>query len=263
MLVVNPSGLIIAEFRGEVQANYLNKFIPACFKYYANELDHSNKSPSFCSSSLELNSPSSLSSLNFPSKLCMDQTKNVLFVSDSGNNRVLGINTNTNKVELTIGNGERGCANGSFSSSRFDWPQGLAFDSNKNLLYIADTFNDLIRVADLNTKEVSTLCGAFNNEIGSYDYKGGKEGKEQTISSPWDLCLLNKENSTVLLIACAGTHQIWLYSFKNESITDCSLECLSWWNGLKIEWNTLIAIGKKNFFYFSGHLFFGGYLFNF
>ena len=169
MLVVNPSGLIIAEFRGEVQANYLNKFIPACFKYYANELDHSNKMPSFCSSSLELNSPSSLSSLNFPSKLCMDQTRNVLFVSDSGNNRVLGINTNTNKVELTIGNGERGCANGSFSSSRFDWPQGLAFDSNKNLLYIADTFNDLIRVADLNTKEVSTLCGAINNDIGRYE----------------------------------------------------------------------------------------------
>jgi hypothetical protein len=186
----------------------------------------------------------------------MDQTRNVLFVSDSGNNRVLAINISTNKVELAIGDGERGSANGRFSSSRFDWPQGLAFDSNKNILYIADTFNDLIRVADLNTKEVSTLCGAFNNEIGSYDYKGGREGNEQTISSPWDLCLLNKENSTVLLIACAGTHQIWLYSFKNESITDCSLECLSWWNGLKIEWNKLIAIGNKKIILLLGSFIF-------
>lgn len=40
-----------------------------------------------------------------------------------------------------------------------------------------------------------------------HDYVGGKAGAKQAISSPWDLCLFND----VLLIAMAGTHQIWGY----------------------------------------------------
>ena len=84
-------------------------------------------------------------------------------------------------------------------------------DSNLNQLYIADTFNNLIRCADLNTKNVVKICGLplkNYDSIGYYDYVGGKKGNEQKISSPWDLCFFNKENSNVLLICCAGTHQM-------------------------------------------------------
>lgn len=66
----------------------------------------------------------------------------------------------------------------------------------------------------------------------------------QTISSPWDLCLLEKENSKVLLIACAGTHQIWLYSFENKERKERNVtgSGLVWWKNVRIEWNTLVCI---------------------
>jgi hypothetical protein len=71
--------------------------------------------------------------------------------------------------------------------------------------------------------------------IGYYDFIGGKKGNEQAISSPWDLCFFNKENSNVLLICCAGTHQIWIYSIENNNSTQfIDLKELIWWRGLKM-----------------------------
>jgi len=81
--------------------------------------------------------------------------------------------------------------------------------------------------------------------IGDYDFVGGKKALNQQISSPWDLCLLEKEASKVLLIACAGTHQIWLYSFENKkqrSGTAGAMTGLAWWKNIKIEWDMLICI---------------------
>lgn len=79
------------------------------------------------------------------------------------------------------------------------------------------------------------------DKIGEYDLIGGKNSLEQPISSPWDLALVEKENSKVILVACAGTHQIWLYSFENKLLKS-DQQCLSWWKGLKFEWETLVCI---------------------
>ena len=93
----------------------------------------------------------------------------------------------------------------------------------------------------LKKKVVSTLCGKYNNKsenIGNYDYIGGKVGNEQTLSSPWDLCVYKRDdNKKFLIIACAGTHQIWLYTFKNDSETN-----ISWWKNVSFPVDTLICI---------------------
>jgi DNA-binding beta-propeller fold protein YncE len=139
--------------------------------------------------------------------MCLDSKESLLFVSDSGNNKILAIDYKSNEIKYTIGSGRSGLSNGSFENSEFDWPQGLALDIDLKKLYIADTFNDLIRCADLNSKSLSTLCGIplkSSTQIGNYDLVGGKKGKLQAISTPWDLCIINKENSKVLLICCAG-----------------------------------------------------------
>lgn len=59
-------------------------------------------------------------------------------------------------------------------------------------------------------KIVTTVVGTG---IQGHDYIGGKIGKDQILSSPWDLAIYkyecNKNTIPILLIAMAGTHQIW------------------------------------------------------
>lgn len=63
---------------------------------------------------------------------------------------------------------------------------------------------------DLEKKIVTTVVGTGSQ---GHDYVGGKFGKEQAISSPWDVAIYhhNQNEGTVpiVLIAIAGTHQIW------------------------------------------------------
>ena len=243
LLVINPNGLIIAEFKGENQANYINKFLSSCFKFYSNQLSATKVKFSKIQIKDE-NNLKDLNSLCFPTKLCIDNQKSILFISDSGNNRILAVDLKTNEIKFSIGSSKCGLLNSDLNESEFNWPQGLVKDPKSDLLYIADTFNNVIRVADLETKKVSTLCGVYDSDsLGEYDYKGGLNGKKQKISSPWDLCLIEKENSKILLIACAGSHQIWLYSFENKFIlTKYESENLLWWRGIKIDWDILLCV---------------------
>lgn len=254
LLVVDPQGLVIAEFVGEIKANYVHEFLENAFKYYDDKL---NKSDLDLISNydenqhddLHFSNDSDLSKLSFPTKIIIEPEENLLFISDSGNNRILCVDSQLGTIRYSLGNGKPGFSDGNFENAEFDWPQGLAYDKQENILYIADTFNDLIRVADLNTCQVARLCGLpkkSNKSIGHYDYVGGKNGLEQSISSPWDLCLTEKDNSKILLIASAGTHQIWLYSFRNQAFTaklENDLNYLVWWkSSAKIEWKTLVCV---------------------
>lgn len=165
----------------------------------------------------------------------------LLFVSDSGNNRILAVDTRSGRVEYTIGSGRCGFRDGSYDEAEFDWPQGLAVDPKTNTLYVADTFNDLIRSIDLNERKVKRIGGVPNKErrIGEYDYVGGRRAQEQAISSPWDLCLIERDSNKFLMIACAGTHQIWLETLSTTS----AQPYLNWWKTTpKIEWNSLVCV---------------------
>jgi DNA-binding beta-propeller fold protein YncE len=245
LLVVDPDGLVVAEFRGELQSNLIRKFLKHAFKFYAESLQNYESNQidfgklSLTSEFDQIESKSLDDGLNFPTKMCLDPGSKTLFISDSGNNRIIGVDTETNVIKLQIGSGQRGFSDGSFQSASFDWPQGLAFDENK--LYVTDTFNDLIRVVDLERKEVLTLCGISNKlveNIGEYDYKGGRKGLEQSISSPWDVCMFSRDTDKLkgLLIACAGTHQIWFYALSSLS-SPATL-----WKNVKVEPDTLLCI---------------------
>ncbi len=244
--------------QGEIQASHLERFIPVCLKYFEKSIGISEKH------NFSLATPSNQSlilhkerfkTFNFPSKVCVDKDNRILFISDSGNYRILGLKIETRKIEFVIGSGRRGLLNGSFESAEFDWPQGLSYDSKNKLLYIADTFNDRVRVANLEKKQVYTVCGVTsNNKLGNYDLIGGKRATEQTIKTPWDVCLVENQQGNALLISCTGTHQIWLYSI-GDSGKD-KTEKFKWWNGLEIEWNTLIAIGRPFKCEFTGINFF-------
>jgi len=79
----------------------------------------------------------------------------VLYVADSYNDKIKRVYPADRRVESWLGDGTPGLTDGTGAAARFHEPAGLAVASGK--LFIADTNNHAIRVADLATGDVSTL----------------------------------------------------------------------------------------------------------
>jgi hypothetical protein len=77
----------------------------------------------------------------------------LLYVADTYNSKIKTIDPATQESTTFLGGDESGWRDG--PEAFFDEPGGLSLGEEK--LYIADTNNHVIRVADLNTKEVETL----------------------------------------------------------------------------------------------------------
>eukprot|EP00096_Caligus_rogercresseyi_P010906 TRINITY_DN4113_c0_g1_i1.p1 TRINITY_DN4113_c0_g1~~TRINITY_DN4113_c0_g1_i1.p1 ORF type:complete len:658 (-),score=157.15 TRINITY_DN4113_c0_g1_i1:77-2050(-) len=171
------------------------------------------------SPSLLKTSEGSKKSLHYPGKISIHEESQRIAISDSGNHRVIILFSN-DKSPLIIGTGSKGYSDGPLEQSSFSSPQGVLL-INENTLYVADTGNHTIRKVCLAQRRVSTILG--NGEKGS-DYVGGGGGRDQSIASPWDLCLGPDSNGSgeVLYIAMAGLHQIWAYGLTE---TD-------WWKGV-------------------------------
>lgn len=75
-----------------------------------------------------------------------------LYIADTYNNKIKVCDPKTRSVQTFLGDGKRGTSD---DPPRFHEPGGISVADGK--LYIADTNNHLIRVADLATKAVKTL----------------------------------------------------------------------------------------------------------
>lgn len=81
--------------------------------------------------------------------------KGELLVADTYNHKVKRVLPTTRASLTWLGSGQPGHMDGQGSSARFDGPGGLSVGAGR--LYIADTNNHVVRVADLATGMVSTL----------------------------------------------------------------------------------------------------------
>ena len=79
----------------------------------------------------------------------------VLYLADTYNNKIKRLNPKTRGVTSFLGSVEHGLEDGIGPEARFHEPEGLAVADGK--LYITDTNNHAIRVADLQSGRVSTL----------------------------------------------------------------------------------------------------------
>jgi len=69
------------------------------------------------------------------------------------------------------------------------------------------------------------------------DKEGGRQGVEQDISSPWDACLVEQGGGSGLLVAMAGSHQVWLYCLSD----------MTWWKGVTYKQGTMArVVGSGN-----------------
>jgi DNA-binding beta-propeller fold protein YncE/thiol-disulfide isomerase/thioredoxin len=143
----------------------------------------------------------------------LDPKTGALFIADSGHNRVVmttwpdaGGRAEVRAVfggSGVVGEGELKDAEEPGLARFFD-PQGMAVDVEAMVLYVADTKNHAVRRVDLATGGTTTLVGTGRQV---YDRVGGKAGKAQGLSSPWDVVL--SPDGKTLYVAMAGPHQLW------------------------------------------------------
>ncbi|XP_063676520.1 NHL repeat-containing protein 2-like [Bolinopsis microptera] len=147
--------------------------------------------------------------LSYPGKIFYHSDSNTLFISDTANNRVLQTNSS----------GEILHKYPSPESPTLNSPQGLLV--YEEWVYVCDTNNHRVVRMELERGVLEVVCGTGNQ---GHDLQGGKVGPEQEISSPWDIELIPLQSVTgchgnLLMIAMAGTHQIWGYALTDVSIT--------------------------------------------
>jgi len=205
IVLIDAAGKYVGSHSGEIQAE---DFIPIIEKQIA-EAEMAgllNRQP------LKLQ-PEKMSEpnrpLSYPSKLLVT-TEGQLFVADTGHHRILElalIDESRAEISRVFGSGQMGLVDGPAAAAAFSSPHGLALIDH--LLYVADTDNHAIRVIDLKAETVRTVAGT------------GKKGRnffigaptETPLRSPWALVAYEK----LLLIAMAGSHQIWLLNSQGEA----------------------------------------------
>ena len=203
MILVDSEGYIREEMQGEVPIQELREKI----KGLLDETTTTAKSNG--STTAPRKKPrTDTRTLLYPGKVAADERR--LFISDSGHHRIL-VCDHDGRIEKVLGGNEPGAEDGRYDTARFHDPQGMA--SNGNTLWVADRGNHLLRQVELDLFWVKTVAG--NGELGQSRAAVDPERPlTQALRSPWDLQLVDQH----LLIAMAGSHQIWLYDIEKNEI---------------------------------------------
>ncbi len=206
LVIVNPNGEILGKTSGEDVFNSFNQLIEEIIKgsYEKGEINQSLALPIQPEIFKE---PEAI--LSFPERLAINETEEILFISDTNHNRILKVDIPTEKIIDAIGNGNPGNSDGNYDTAEFNHPQGIHLKNN--VLFVADTGNHLIRKIHLTKKKIETLAGT-GNRARTINLPG--IGKNTELSSPVDLIEYNNQ----LYITMAGHHQIWRMNLDSQEI---------------------------------------------
>jgi hypothetical protein len=106
-------------------------------------------------------------SFNSPSSVAVDSLGNI-YVADANNHKIRKV-TSAGVVTTLAGSGAIGSANGTGAAATFNFPQGVATDGIN--VYVADTFNHVIRQIVISSGVTTTLAGTAGT-FGSTDGTG-------------------------------------------------------------------------------------------
>jgi len=128
----------------------------------------------------------------------------VVFVADTMHNQIVAIQPNGQAVAIA-GTGKPGSADGAAAQAQFKQPGAVAFDAVRQLLYVADTANNVIRrLASDGT--VSTFAGSGRAEArdGSGTQAGFKSPSGLALDAAGNLYVADNGNDQVRMITPAG-----------------------------------------------------------
>ena len=201
--VIDPQGYIVGFVSGEGKREFLDELIA--------KIIHHHQGTIVTHPEWIIDRQESITPLLFPGKVLADEASDRLFIADSGHHRIV-VTTLTGDFLDLIGTGQKGLTNGNFSAAQFSAPQGMAIDRFNQILYVADTNNHALRQVDLTEKTVSTIAGTGAQSHTIYPHGGN--ALEIPLNSPWDL----EFRGDRLLIAMAGSHQIWQMNLNTKTI---------------------------------------------
>lgn len=102
-----------------------------------------------------------------PLAVVFDDTASILYIADTNNHVVRAILANGTAATIAGVPRERGSGpNGPALACRLNGPRGVAYDSARRLLYIADTENNGIRLLSFSTGNISSLIGGPSGAFG-------------------------------------------------------------------------------------------------
>ena len=204
LILIDPEGNFVGRQHGEGHGELLDKVIGQMVAFHRRkgtldetpvtfQLERASREPT---------------PLDYPGKILVDEQGGRVFISDSNHNRIV-VASLEGELLHTIGSGQIGAADGSFTEATFDHPQGMALVDE--VLYVADTENHLIRTVDLKAETVSTLAGT-----GEQSRARAIRGPLRTtaLNSPWDLVHVDGW----IYIAMAGPHQIWRHEIGSNRV---------------------------------------------
>ncbi len=211
-MLINPRGTIEATYSGEGNRDEAEADITRLIEKYKGQYVTA-KLPIALEKDKQ---PESV--LRFPGKLD-SYSENQLVVSDSGNHRVLLVDVAPDAASASIvtriGSGREGYKDGSFEEAEFRRPQGVLASRDGSFIYIADTENHALRVADMKARTVTTLAGTGRQ---GYERRASNAPALSTpLASPWDLAFYPNEKH--IAIAMAGTHQLWSYDILTKTLS--------------------------------------------
>ncbi len=206
LMVIDPEGYVIGYVSGEGNLDVLEELIQKLISQH-----HEKGTINFQELKLTLEKQQRplITPLAFPGKVLA--TKAGLFIADSGHHRLV-MSSLKGEILHLIGTGQSGLTDGSFNKAQFFAPQGMAFDEENQILYVADTENHALRRVDLKRQMVETIAGTGEQSHNIRPHSGN--GLETALNSPWDLQKLGNS----LFIAMAGPHQIWEMNLETEIV---------------------------------------------
>ncbi|MDF5714056.1 MAG: thioredoxin-like domain-containing protein [Rhizonema sp. NSF051] len=206
LVVIDPKSYVISSLAGEGHCHVLDELIQQLIHQHRQQGTINFQELNY---SLEKQRQPLITPLAFPSKVLA--VKERLFIADSGHHRLIISNLEGEIIHL-IGTGKSGLIDGNFQEAQFFTPQGMAFDEENEILYVADTDNHVLRRVDLMHQVVETIAGTGKQSRNVHPHSGC--GQQTALSSPWDLQKLGN----TLLIAMAGSHQIWQMELESSII---------------------------------------------
>jgi thiol-disulfide isomerase/thioredoxin len=197
LMIIDPESYVIGYVAGEGHRDALEQIIEKLIQ------EHREKGTiNFQELTLNLEKQRQplITPLAFPGKVLA--TSAGLFIADSGHHRLV-ISSVSGEIIHVIGTGKSGLTDGNFSEAQFSAPQGMVFDADNQILYVADTENHALRRVDLQHQVVETIAGTGEQSRNIRPHGGA--GLDTALNSPWDLVKVGN----TLFIAMVGSHQIW------------------------------------------------------
>ncbi len=214
LVVVRPDGTIAAVGPGEPDPAVIEQFV-------REEIDRARSRGVLADKRFDIERlparPQTV--LSFPGKVDVAPDGRIA-VSDSGHHRVLILSPDGEVLD-TIGTGAQGRRDGAFAAAELDDPQGVRFDHDGKVLFVADARSHTILRADLHAQTIETIAGT--GTLGVDPIGGPSEARKTRLRSPWDLAFApgrraGSDDGDKLYVALAGSHQIGVLDLAKGTI---------------------------------------------